>query len=957
MKVHPIMLMFQRPMLRIMPAVAGFASLFAVLLPAQTPVRRLAAVPAATESRVALPGDGGNRHHDHAALQGALQGETALTSMALVLKPTDAQDAALTQLLADQANPASSSYRQWLTPTQYGARFGVADADLAILESWLQSRGLTVNAVATSHNRITFSGTASAVENAFSVEMKRYTRGNQTFFENADAVQLPASLAAVVGGVTGLSSYRLPAPQQKRVAVAQATTASPDYTTATGTHYIVPWDFRQMFGINTLISSGYTGSGIKIGVIGQSAVDTTQLTYFQQKTGQTVSLPTMVLVPNTSASAKVAGDEEESELDLEYASGSAPGASIQFIYTGCANATTENCNNDGVFDALSYAITSDLAPILTLSYGGCEAEDASYATSTLEPLLRQANSQGQTVLVSSGDAGAASCETSDTPKTATAGLSVSYPASSIYVTAVGGTTLNSDSSTYWSSTNNSSLGSAIGYVPEIAWNDTAAYGSLTASGGGFSKIFGKPSWQAGTGVPSDGHRDVPDVAFPANVSEHAYLICDAYDPCISGTQSFTLTATGRDGGGVGGTSASAPNFAAMLAVIEQANGGKSLGNINPSLYTLAAGTTGSSIFHDIISGSNIVPCTIGTTDCTTGSMGYSTTTGYDEVTGLGSIAAPALLTGIQSTTATAKQTPTVGLTASNDTPTLNTSLTFAVTVTNGTTTAPTGTVTFAVDGTVAGTAVTLVSGAASYTQSAGFTTTGSHTITASYSGDGNNLAASNTLTITVSSTATSSSGGISMSSLPATLTIASGSSGTEAITIVSGGFAGPLTFRAALTSATSSTFPYCLSITPVTLAANATQTATLTVNTVSTCSTTGGIPVSSAAVPTVPKVGGIASDHRGIALAALSGGVLALFGLRRRKFRAALFVLAAAVLTLGITSCGGGGSTTTTTTTTGGGGTTTTTTGVTGTYGLQISAYSSSNTTISASTTFTLVVK
>ena len=950
------MLMFRRPTLRVWPAVAGVAGLFAAMLPAQSPVRRLAAVPAATESRVALAGDIGSRHTAHAEVQGALAGETALTSMALVLKPTTAQDAALTQLLQDQANPASPSYHQWLTPAQFGARFGVADADLTILETWLQSRGFTVNALAPSRNRITFSGTASAAENAFGVHMQRYRRGNQTFFENADAVQLPASLTAVVGGVTGLSSYRLPAPQAKHVAISQAATASPDYTTSTGTHYIVPWDFRQIFGINTLISSGYTGSGIKIGVIGQSAVDTTQLTYFQQKTGQTVSLPTMVLVPNTSASAKVSGDEEESELDLEYASGSAPGASVQFIYTGCANAATENCNNNGVFDALSYAITDDLAPILTLSYGGCEAEDASYATSTLEPLLRQANAQGQTVLVSSGDSGAASCETSDDPKTATAGLSVSYPASSAYVTAVGGTTLNSDSSTYWSSTNNSFLGSAIGYIPEVAWNDTASYGSLTASGGGFSKIFGKPSWQTGTGVPADGHRDVPDVAFPANVSEHAYLICDGEDPCTSGTQSFTLSSTGRDGGGVGGTSASAPNFAAMLAVIEQANGGKSLGNINPSLYSLAASATGSTIFHDITNGNNIVPCTTGTTDCTTGSFGYSASTGYDEVTGLGSIAAPALLTGLQSisTASGSKLTPTVGLSASTTTPTLNTSVTFAATVTDGNTTTPTGTVTFAVDGTTAGSAVTLTSGAASYTLSAGFTTIGSHTITATYSGDSNYLSASNSLTITVSSTVSTGSGSISMTSSPATLTITSGTSGTEAITITSNGFAGPLTFRAALTSATSSTFPYCLSITPVTLTANASQTATLTVDTVSNCATTGGITVSSFVQPARLPFG-VVPTRRRIVLAGFFGGALALFGLRRRRLTTALFVVLTGVLAFGLSGCGSGGTSTTTTTTTGTG-TGSTGSTATGTYGLQISAYSSSNPTISASTTFTLVV-
>ena len=946
-----------------MPVVTGMVAVFAAMLPAQEPVRRLSAVPAATESRIALPGETGNRHTANARLQGALPGETALTSVAFVLKPTAAQDAALTQLLADQANPASTSYHQWLTPAQYGARFGVADADLAILQSWLQSRGFTVNAVADSRNRITFSGTASAVENAFGVTMNRYQRGTQTFFENAGAVQLPASLTAVVGGVTGLSSYRLPAPQQKRVTAPQATTASPDYTTSTGTHYIVPWDFRQIFGINTLISSGFNGSGVKIGVIGQSAVNTTQLTYFQQKTGQTVSLPTMVLVPNTSASALVAGDEEESELDLEYASGTAPGASIQFIYTGCANATTGSCNNNGVFDALSYAITSDVAPILTLSYGGCESEDATYATSTLEPLLRQANAQGQTVLVSSGDTGAAGCETSSAPKTATAGLAVSYPASSVYVTAVGGTQLNSDSSAYWSSTNNSFLGSAIGYIPEVAWNDTIAYGSLTASGGGFSRIFGKPSWQAGTGVPSDGHRDVPDVAFPANVSEHAYLICDAYDPCISGTQSFTLTSTGRDGGGVGGTSASAPNFAAMLAVIEQAEGGKSLGNINPSLYTLAAGGTGSSIFHDITSGNNIVPCSVGTTDCTTGSLGYTTTAGYDQVTGLGSIAAPALLAGLQSLAASSgtKLTPTVGLTASTTTPTVSTSVTFAATVSDGSTTTPSGTVTFAVDGTTAGSPVTLSGGAASYTLSAGFSTTGSHTITVTYSGDTNNSAASNTLTITVSTTTTTSSGGFSMTSSPATLSVTAGTTSTEAIAITSNGFAGPLTFRAALTSSSTSTFPYCLSITPVTLAANATQTATLTVNTVANCATTGSLPVSGTVSDTArsasTRPSPAAPARTAVALAGLCGGAMALFALRRRRLTASLFVLVAAVLALGISGCGSGSSAATSSSTSTGTGTTSTTSSPKGTYGLQISAYSSTNPTISASTTFTLVVQ
>ena len=179
-----------------------------------------------------------------------------------------------------------------------------------------------------------------------------------------------------------------------------------------------------------------------------------------------------------------------------------------------------------------------------------------------------------------------------------------------------------------------------------------------------------------------------------------------------------------------------------------------------------------------------------------------------------------MLAGIQSLAASSgtKLTPTVGLTASTTTPTVNTSVTFAATVSDGSTTTPSGTVTFAVDGTTAGSPVTLSGGAASYTLSAGFSTTGSHTLTVTYSGDTNNSAASNTLTITVSTTTTTSSGGFSMTSSPATLSVTAGTTSTEAIAITSNGFAGPLTFRAALTSSSTSTFPYCLSITTVTLA-------------------------------------------------------------------------------------------------------------------------------------------
>jgi subtilase family serine protease len=933
---------------------------------AQTPVRRLAAVPAATAARTALPGSPKERLENSQAI-GHLSGETALTGMKLYLRPSAAQQADLDQLIVDQQTPGSAAYHQWLTPTQYGARFGLVDADLSVLTAWLQARGFTVDAVAPSRNFLTFSGTASTVESAFGVSMQRYRRDGHEFFENSTAPTVPAPLADVVGGITGISSFRA-VPHARRIAAPQAKLTG-DYTTSTAAHYLVPWDVRQIFAINTLMSSGFDGTGIKIGVIGQSAVDTAQLTYFQQKTGQTVKLPTMVLVPNTGNSNKVDGDEGESELDLEYSGGVAPGASIQFVYTGCTSTTssgvlsgTTNCGSNGIFDALSYAVTYNLAPILTLSYGGCESSYTSFATGTtpgstpFESVMKQANAQGQTIMVSSGDDGATSCETATAPTVATGGLSVSYPASSVYVTAVGGTTLNTDSATYWSSTNNSSEGSVnatvpatTGPMPEVAWNDTVAYGSLSASGGGASAIFSKPSWQAGTGVPADGHRDVPDVAFPANVEEYAYIVCNADSTCSNSNLGF---GTSNGGGGlIGGTSAAAPVFAAMMAVIEQANGGASLGNINPSLYALAAGSSAGSIFHDITSGNNIVVCKGGTTGCsstsaiTNGTMGFSAGTGYDQVTGLGSILATGLQTSLKSIASTSTLlTPTVSVTAASTTPTGGTTdaLTIAVAGSGGT---PTGSVTVLIDGTAVATSTALSNGTASYTYTAPACTATAactHTVLVYYSGNSVYQTGSATLTLSVPTTSTGTASSFTLASASSTVTVAAGSSTTNVITVTpAGGFTGTVTFAAALTSS-SGTFAGCYLL-PTATVSGAAVSSTMTIYTNSNgCLASSVLKGSTLAkLDRKPTQSGLPGPRTGLVV--LSAGLLACFTLRKRVRAGVLIAVALSALTVGITGCSSSGSSTTAATTT-----------TAGTYVIRVTGTSG---TLTTTTSFTLVVQ
>jgi len=261
-----------------------------------------------------------------------------------------------------------------------------------------------------------------------------------------------------------------------------------------------------------------------------------------------------------------------------------------------------------------------------MSFGNCETgESLSYAQSE-RALAQKGNSEGITWLASSGDAGPAICDT-DTASMATHGLSANFPATVPEVTAVGGTMFNEGGGTFWSTSNSPTYESALGYIPELGWNESGPAG-LWSSGGGPSVLFLKPSWQTGAGVPNDALRDTPDVALTA--ASH-----DGYYGYLNGVLQLNW-----------GTSASTPVFAGIVTILNQyvvANGLPSgLSNINPELYKLAATTT--SVFHDITAGNNIVACQIGTPNCTTGSFGFTSGPGYDMVTGLGSVNATNLVT-------------------------------------------------------------------------------------------------------------------------------------------------------------------------------------------------------------------------------------------------------------------------------------------------------------------------
>jgi len=764
--------------------------------------------------------------------QGLTDNAKVLEGMTLHFKRSDAQEANLKALMQAQQDPSSPSYHKWLTPTQFGQQFGMSAPDIAKASAWLQQQGFTVTAVAQSNNSISFSGSVAAVEGAFQTKIHNYSVNGETHFANATPISLPNALAGAVNSVSGLNNFRLK--PKVRLAKNNSTGPSARFTSGvTGTHYLAPGDIATIYDINPLYTAGDTGKGVTIAVTGQTSIVAADITDFRAAAGLSVNNPTVVSVPGstppTAPAGAASGDLDETDLDLEWSGGVATAASVILVNSADVNTSLEY--------AISNSINGITVPIISQSYGTCEANYMSATLTEIEGYLEQANSQGQTVLMPAGDTGAADCDddAANPIESATLGLAVDYPGSSVYVTTLGGTEFMGDGTaaapqtgagTYWNSSGTGGVSddlvtSAKSYIPEMVWNDTTISidnnGGFAAGGGGVSSLWKKPSWQAGVpGIPADGFRDVPDLSWDASNYHDSYLYCTQVltvgspGTYVSSCQanSFRLSDAGQSDDATfaslaGGTSFSVPQFAGLLAIIEQKiNSGGGLGNINPSLYTLASNaTTYASAFHDITTGNNQVPCTDGTPNCAaTGNnnvIGYTAATGYDQATGIGSVDADKLATSFAAlvtatgTKTTLVATPGISLVSGEK-------VTFTATVAPNTlSTAPTGSVTFTVDG-IAQTPVNL-STAAPYTaalvETAGFTT-GTHTVVATYtSGDATYTGStSSTITLTVASSGTAATTTV-VTANPTTFALGGAVTLSATITgTTAGTLTGPLTF-------------------------------------------------------------------------------------------------------------------------------------------------------------------
>jgi subtilase family serine protease len=562
--------------------------------------------------------------------RGKIADSTLLPRITIYFKPSSSQQAALSQLLSGQQDRSSPNYHRWITPQEFGARFGLSQNDLAQVTSWLESRGFVVRDIPASRNALSFSGSAAQVAAAFGTSIHRYAQNGEEHYANVTDPSIPAALAGVISGVAGLNDFR-PKPRVIRRNLAAAT---PNFTDGTTTHFLAPADFSVIYDVQPLYSRGINGSGQKIAIVGQSDIQISDIRQFRSLMSLPANDPQVVLVPGSSDPGMKDGSLQEADLDLEWAGAIAQNATLIYV------------NAMSAWDSLQYAITSDLAPVISVSYSACESEvlsDVPWFTL----LGQQANAQGQTIVAASGDTGAAGCDPLFATQ-ATKGLAVSMPSSMPYVTGVGGTKFNEGSGTYWNTTNNGNNLSALSYIPEISWDESMVGLGIEGTGGGASTLFTKPSWQSGPGVPNDGVRDVPDISFSASADHDGYVVCD--ESYNATTKAFTPVCPSGPFGGfdaVGGTSAGTPALAAIVALLNQSMNSPQ-GNINAVLYRLAS--LSASPLHDITSGGNVVPCqtnppTIGcpTSGSGAGSMGYSAGPGYDMATGLGSIDANALV--------------------------------------------------------------------------------------------------------------------------------------------------------------------------------------------------------------------------------------------------------------------------------------------------------------------------
>lgn len=573
------------------------------------------------------------------------------------------------ETLAEELHRAGSPvFHQWLTASEFAERFGVAQQDITQITDWLERAGFTAVSADPSRMSVHFSGTAGQVRHTFRTEIHALDVHGVRHIANVHEVEIPAAFAPVVEGIVSLNDFR----PRAMVSLHRPLYTSPGYG-GPPFYGVAPADLAKIYRFNPLFAAGITGTGQTIAVVEDADLyNPADWTTFRRTFGLDAyghgSLKSVHPGGCGDPGLNPDGDDIESAVDVEWASAAAPGADI--VMAACASTAT---TYGPLIAAQNLLNQRDVPPIINVSYAACEAQNGAAGNASVRDLYQQAALEGVSIFVAAGDNGSAMCDLGPTTP-AVGGIEVNALASTVYDVAVGGTDFGDyyegTTANYWSSTNSASDGSALGYVPEIAWNDTCAstlissyfgysspvafcatnpsildlpYGgaggpsncaigdSPTGFAGSSCRGWPKPAWQRVLGNPADGVRDVPDIAmFSADgVWDHAYVFCNS-DPSTGAPCVGAPDVTGGAWSFLGGTSFAAPIMAGMQALVNEVWGGRQ-GNPAPMYYAIArraygnegrpecgsfatGGPAPTCTFNDIATGNNDMPC-IGTDDC------------------------------------------------------------------------------------------------------------------------------------------------------------------------------------------------------------------------------------------------------------------------------------------------------------------------------------------------------
>ena len=513
---------------------------------------------------------------------------------------TDPRHVISVSVIVKRKNPLdlASLGGRHVSQEEFSEKYAADPASFDQIRVFAHNHGLAVDEGASSLARrtIVLRGPASKLEEAFGVQLDNYTQEGKTFHSYTGTLSMPSEHAGPVEAILGLDSHPIAKPhfrlldEKKKKPTHPKPTPSPAPTPAASGSFNPP-QVAQFYSFPT----GVTGAGQTIGIIelggGYNTSDLTS--YFG---GLGIAPPSVIAVSvdgGTNAPGDPNGADGEVALDIEVAGSIAPGAKIAVYFT--------TNTSQGFLDALTTALhdTANGPPsVISISWGSPESNYTAQSLSAFDQACQSAAALGITITVASGDNGSTDGGT---------GNNVDFPASSPHVLGCGGTAL-------------SVSGTSI--TSEVVWDDLAGGGG--ASGGGVSTVFALPTWQANSNVPaastSAGGRGVPDVAGDASPET-------GYNVSFDGQNQV-----------VGGTSAVAPLWAALIALINQQRG-SSVGFINPTIYASAENG-----FNDITSGNN---------------GAFSAGPGWDACTGLGSPNAAQLATILAATTTTAASTNSV----------------------------------------------------------------------------------------------------------------------------------------------------------------------------------------------------------------------------------------------------------------------------------------------------------